>query len=393
MIADPVGLLPALVAIIFAVGTSFTLAKLFGAPPIQGRFACIDGLRGYLAFFVFLHHSSIWYFYLRTEQWVIPPSFLYTHFGQSSVMLFFMITGFLFFGKLLNDGTRPIDWLQLFVSRFLRLTPLYLFVMTLLFLVVLVLSNGILIETLPKLARDIIGWLSFTMLGAPDLNGIENVWVVVAGVTWSLPYEWKFYFTLPLIAIIIGARPPIIYIGLSLICLWYFEVWHVNFHYLSFLSGIFAAILVRSEVFCRIARNRMLSLVAIGCLAAAFSFSTAYELTPLVLLTVFFMLVAAGNSLFGVLLSATSRTLGELAYGIYLLHGVALFTLFNFVLGLPASRALNAGQHWMLIYGVTPILVTGCFFVFRYIEHPFMQQTSTLTAWLRCHGSRKQDVI
>lgn len=29
-----------------------------------GRFAAIDGLRGYLAFGVFLHHSCIWFFYL-----------------------------------------------------------------------------------------------------------------------------------------------------------------------------------------------------------------------------------------------------------------------------------------------------------------------------------------
>ncbi|MDD2881513.1 MAG: acyltransferase [Rhodoferax sp.] len=390
MIVDPVGLMPAIVALIVAVATSLALTRIFGAPPIQGRFVCIDGLRGYLAFFVFLAHSSVWYFYLHTGKWVIPPSFLYTHFGQSSVALFFMITGFLFFGKLLNGRTRPIDWLQLFVSRLLRLTPLYFIVIILLFFVVVILSNGVLIETSPKLLRNIVAWLSFTIFGAPDLNGIKNTWIIVAGVTWSLPYEWKFYFSLPLIAIIIGLRPPIIYIGLSVIFLWYFEVWLVNFHYLSFLSGIFAALIVRSEVFCRLAKNRFLSLVAIGCLAAVLFFPTAYELAPLVLLTVFFVLVAAGNSLFGVLIGSASRTLGELAYGIYLLQGISLFLLFNFVLGLPAARALSAAQHWMVICGLTPILITVCFFVFRYIEHPFMQQTPTLTAWLRSRWSRAQ---
>lgn len=32
------------------------------------RISSIDGLRGYLAFGVFMHHSCIWYFYLRTGE-------------------------------------------------------------------------------------------------------------------------------------------------------------------------------------------------------------------------------------------------------------------------------------------------------------------------------------
>lgn len=93
----PVSPLPAIICLLVAIGTSFLLVKRFGVPPAQGRYASIDGLRGYLALFVFLHHSSVWYFFLRTGQWEDPPSNLYTHFGSSSVLLYFMITGFLFF--------------------------------------------------------------------------------------------------------------------------------------------------------------------------------------------------------------------------------------------------------------------------------------------------------
>lgn len=90
------------------------------------RFNSIDGLRGHLAFFVFLHHSCIWYFYLHDGYWRVPESRLFTHFGQTSVALFFMITSFLFFTKLLNSNEKGIDWNRLFISRFLRLVPLYL---------------------------------------------------------------------------------------------------------------------------------------------------------------------------------------------------------------------------------------------------------------------------
>lgn len=68
----------------------------------KGRNDSIDGLRGYLAFFVFLHHSLVWYFYIKTGSWNVLDSHFYNHLGQTSVVFFFMITGFLFYAKLLN---------------------------------------------------------------------------------------------------------------------------------------------------------------------------------------------------------------------------------------------------------------------------------------------------
>lgn len=103
---DPVSPYPAIAALFLGLACAWCIARRAGGPPEQGRFASIDGLRGYLAFFVFLHHSAIWYFCLRTGQWKVPPSNLYTHFGQSSVAMFFMITGFLFSLKLID---RPME--------------------------------------------------------------------------------------------------------------------------------------------------------------------------------------------------------------------------------------------------------------------------------------------
>ena len=51
----------------------------------------IDGLRGYLALFVFLHHSYIWRIFIRTNKWEEPDSNLFNHFGQTSVVFFFII--------------------------------------------------------------------------------------------------------------------------------------------------------------------------------------------------------------------------------------------------------------------------------------------------------------
>jgi len=84
------------------------------------RYPTVDGLRGYLAFFVFLHHTVITYFYIATGEWRVPPSNLFTQLGQASVSLFFMITAFLFYGKVLDNKNGSIDWLKFFVGRLMR---------------------------------------------------------------------------------------------------------------------------------------------------------------------------------------------------------------------------------------------------------------------------------
>jgi len=381
---DPISPLPAIVALVMAFATSFLLVKKFGAPPLQGRFASIDGLRGYLAFFVFLHHSCIWYFYLRTGQWQVPPSNLYTHFGQTSVALFFMITGFLFFSKLIEGKTKRIDWGKLFVSRILRLVPLYFFLMFSLFLIVAYLSNGILNEPFQKLLIKMVRWFGFTILGGPNLNGIEYTGLIIAGVAWSLPYEWFFYLSLPLLALMIGVVAPLPFIALSVVSLFYFEIWNPNIYYLSFLSGITAAFLCRSSRFRDFAVRKISSFVVLACLASVVTFySSVYGVAPNLLLAIAFALIASGNTLFGLLISPVSRALGELAYGIYLLHGISLFIVFTFIIGWAEAKLLSSISHWLIIALISPVLIFICFFTFRFIEYPAMQSTVAVTVWLR----------
>ena len=202
---NPTSPLPAFIAILLAVTTAYLLAKRFGSPPPPGRYGSIDGLRGYLALGVFLYHSCVWGYYSHTGKWGYPPSRFYVQLGDCGIALFFMITGFLFFSKILDGRTKPIDWLRLYVSRFLRLTPLYLFVVVLLFIVVIFLSHGVLRAPLVKTLRGAACWLAFTIPGEPDLNGVKNTSIIMAGVTWTLLYEWLFYALLPVLALMVRA--------------------------------------------------------------------------------------------------------------------------------------------------------------------------------------------
>jgi len=392
---DPVSPIPSVAAIFVSLLTCLFLVRRFGLPDTQGRFVAIDGLRGYLAFFVFLHHSMIWFFYLRTGEWKVPPSNLYTHFGQSGVAFFFMITGFLFVSKVLDGRNKGVDWLRLYVSRFLRLMPLYGIAMLALFVVVLVLSDGRINEPISSIAKELIRWMSFTVLGSPNINGVDDTWMILAGVTWSLPYEWYFYFLLPLFGLLIGVRVtwPFIALGAAVL-LMIFSRNSSIYHWLSFAGGFAAAFVVRSEYICQKLRGNLLSIVALSLLAiTVVVFPSARGYVQILMLSATFIIIAAGNSCFGLLTNRLSRTLGEMAYSIYLLHGVLLFVLFRFVIGLDRSRTLSPIFHWAAIIGLTPVLIGIAFICYRKIEHPALLKTNDLTLWLRTKFNFQSRVV
>jgi len=387
---NPLSPLPAIAALALCVATGFFIVKKFPAPDIQGRLASIDGLRGYLAFFVFLHHAAIWYFYLRGGEWGVPPSHLYTHFGQSGVAFFFMITGFLFFAKVSASGAGEIDWLRLYVSRLLRLGPLYLVVVLVMFSLVLLMSHGNLNDTPLRLLKSVIQWLTFTVLGAPDINAFDHTRIIVAGVTWSLPYEWFFYLSLPVFAWALKASPPRIYLILSAVCLVALIAWRPAFYHLIwFGGGVVAVALVRYPIFRRFAQRPSASLLIIVCVAATvWIFPTSYAPVPVLLLCIAFSLIAGGNTVFGILNNAVSRTLGEFAYSIYLLHGLLLFLAFGLLIGPAQAKLLSPLMHWAVVLAITPVLLLLSFASFRFIESPPMQRSRQGTEWLRKMAAR-----
>lgn len=377
---------PVLLVLALALASCRLLQAWLRPEAANERFASIDGLRGYLALFVFLHHGCVWYFYLQTGVWKVPPSHLYTHLGQSSVALFFMITGFLFFTKLLDGRRRPIDWPRLLVSRVMRLGPLYLLAMLALFAMVALLSGGQLRDAPGQLIGDGLRWLSFTILGAPDLNGLKRTGQLVAGVTWSLPYEWLFYAALPLLAVLTRTAVRPLYVLSSAAGVLFI----LNFlqpssaHLLAFGGGIAAALCARSARCRAWAAGRVFSLLILALLALLIEvFPWGYGYRQVLLLSLVFCLIACGNSLFGLLTHPLSRTLGEMAYGIYLLHGLLLSLVLRLLIGVERVAQLPVLHYWLLIAGLTPLLLGICALSFRYVERPAMLSVPRLTEGLR----------
>ncbi len=296
-----------------------------------------------------------------------------------------MITGFLFFSKLIDGKTSQINWLRLYVSRVLRLVPLYLFALFVLAAVTARLSNFTLHENLHLLLKQTIQWMTFTIFGAPDLNGVERTSIVLASVTWSLPFEWFFYFSLPVLALFVRVVPPRFYILASAATMVTSVLWRRPelIHLGAFAGGIAAAIAARAAPIRQHLSGWTGSVAAIAALVAAvFFFSSPTGWTALFLYAAAFVIIACGNNLFGALSAPISRLLGEMSYSIYVLHGALLFVTFKLVIGTERAAAFSIVQYWAVICGCSVALVLGCALTFRLIEAPAMRLVPAVNQWI-----------
>ncbi|MDO9328767.1 MAG: acyltransferase [Pseudomonas sp.] len=352
----------------------------------ESRYASIDGLRGYLAFGVFVHHSVITWIFLRTGVIEFPPSNFYSQLGQGSVALFFMITGFLFWNRLLTQG-RQHDWLAFAVSRVFRLYPLYLPLMLIVFVTVFYLQNWELKDPGIRLAGQILAWLTFDR---PDVNQYHQTGMLISNVTWTLGYEVFFYLALPLAGMVFIYRGSWLQVVLCLIgiyALYQLVGWEHSLkkHFLaSFLGGIGAGYWIRRPHLMAWGQTRLAGIIALLALAIAFTaFNRAFNLLPLLLLSLFFVIVASGNTLFGALKPRSIRWLGEISYSTYLLHG---FVLWVMVQRLPLVMDLDARDTWTylsLLAVCTCLLIVISSLTFLYIEKPGMSAGRKLLQWLR----------
>ena len=104
-----------------------------------------------------------------------------------------------------------------------------------------------------------------------------------------------------------------------------------------------------------------------GCLAAlaaATRFATDFAPLPLLLLAAAFIVIACGNTLFGILEWAAARGLGEIGSSIYLLHGLVLYAIFGMLLGPDATARLGTTGHWLLAYACVPLVTIVSYTIF-----------------------------
>lgn len=375
--------------LLLALGTISFVAPIIGIEAPKHRYVAIDGIRGFLAMFVFLHHSSSWYYFARIHQWSIIPNSLYNQFGSTSVAVFFMITSFLFFTKLIESYGKDFDWLKLYVGRVVRIMPLYVIAVLALFVIVGFVTHFTLQEPFGSLLLQLGQWL---MIMEPNVNRLNGTKFIICGVQWSLAYEWLFYCSLAIIGrIFLRLKPSVatmlitVTFGIvfALIISHYYSA-RVWLRLCPFASGFAAAIIARNDKARKVLSDIWVSpILATLLIIALFFYPLIFSLIPFLCMTVVFIGIACGNGLFGILSWKPCRLLGQITYSVYLLHGLLLFVTFYFVLGLAQAAHLSVWQHWITISICSVFVVIVCSFTYYYIEKPGTESSTSLTKKIR----------
>ncbi len=343
------------------------------------RNTTIDGLRGFLGIGVFIHHCVLSFYFLKTGKWSFSDpttSTVYVAIGKVSVSLFFMITGYLFWNKVIGSGR--FCFRKIIIGRIFRIVPLYIVFVFILVIFSLRLSNWQIVESPNKVADEILAWLLFTISGSFDINGVTTN-LIAAGVTWTLVYEWLFYLSLPLLALFttsFRAARSTIFSAIGILTIFTLRNWtgldpSVGF---SFAGGVVAAYAAKNARVRDLLRRSQFGILAI-CLLALTSYVYPYQFNGIstLLLSCFFIVIASGNSLFGLLNLRAVRWLGEISYSTYLTHGILVWLVFQSFL------AHHQTYSFVVLAGIaTAVLVLVNSISYLVIEKPGIRLGKTI---------------
>jgi len=341
------------------------------APNPGARYSTIDGLRGFLALAVFVFHLLVTHRFIETGIWDVPDSRFYALLGPVGVSLFFMITGFLFWEKMLRAKGRP-RWRELYIGRLFRIGPMYLFVVLVMLYIVFTRTGFQLHESADVVAGSVLQWLALGMIDTqPDVNGYRATHVL-AGVTWTIWYEWAFYASLMATAVFARGRAQLIFVFAALAaCLGGKILLSVDAMGIAvlFLSGMAVASLLHENIRPRISNN-VSSTIALASMGVVFLTSdTGYGTLSAMLLALFFYFVCSGTSVFGLLTTTPARRLGNISYSLYLMQGLVLTLVFA-IAPLRDFAMASPQQYWVASIVCVCVLLLGAALGYALIERP-----------------------
>lgn len=354
--------------------TAVTSANESPALNLSGRIPELDGLRGIAIGSVLIWH----YFVAPTVVASATPLSYALVFGRltwSGVDLFFVLSGFLI-GGILLDARKATNYFQIFYTRrFFRIVPIYAAILLALPALVYAVQRSRHGDLTWIIAND-LPWYSywtftqnFWMAHAATLGG------VALSVTWSLAIEEQFYLTLPLIVRLFHGRrllacviagiclAPILRTAAHL--LWPHN-WLPAFALMpcradALLLGVLAAMLLRDQAWKeRIQSAKLFFIISMPVLLVGVAFlgwKSPDVRTPLMqtigftwlalfyVSVLLFALTRPASIISRALRAKWLAWLGTIAYGTYLLHQLIQSLLFGYFWG-----------HGLEITGVSSLL-------------------------------------
>ncbi|PSV09964.1 hypothetical protein C0W59_21735 [Photobacterium kishitanii] len=340
------------------------------------RYGSIDGLRAILAISVFIHHYVITYVWKTKGIWVRPESDFYNHLGQASVGFFFIITGYLFTKKMIMTKN---NWLDFFIGRVFRIYPIYLFVTFIVILYSFYMISFNLNVPIKNLLLELFDWGVFV---TPSINGNNHASLMLAGVTWTLSYEWFFYIMLPLLYVIYNKIKPLFVI--LVFAIFYFSinpivieiwVWTFNSIMFSFFAFGFICALIESKTQ---KTNINVNNKYVFCMALFlffllfFFFKTSFGFYQSFIIGIIFLLFTYGFDFNGLLKNKIAIYLGDISYSIYLIHGLVLYTIYT-ILFPSLCSTLSFSQYMLLMPLVLLVVIFVSSITYLYIEKPMIK--------------------
>ena len=168
------------------LGRHFELSRDGQAPGLKS----MEGLRGYAVFLVFVvHYVSLFKLLVPEDDWIFSVGAMLQVVGNTGVDLFFVLSGYLIYGTLIEK--KPLYGVY-FRRRVRRIYPVFIVV----FALYVVLSYVYPSESkIPDSFQGAVIYLVLNLLLLPGLLPVEPM----ITVAWSLSYELFYYLMIPVI--------------------------------------------------------------------------------------------------------------------------------------------------------------------------------------------------
>ena len=203
--------------------------KEFRAKLFNGRIGILDGFRGLAIILVIAYHYSGLF-----------------SFGWIGVDLFFVLSGFLITGKLLESAGRKNYFSSFYLKRILRIAPLYFFVLVCFFLIIPFFFHSFVSPSYAALVKQQVYYWTFTVNFYEAIHGWpDNISLVPF---WSLACEMQFYLIWPLIILLIHRLKKEYLLTILSGCILFAVLFRANGNYFGYTSIVYRYILLPSRL-------------------------------------------------------------------------------------------------------------------------------------------------
>ena len=332
----------------------------------------MEGIRGLAVLLVFLVH-----YVTLMGPWLVEGSVTFRAaehirgLGNVGVDLFFVLSGYLIYGMLIEKSRPIVPYLR---RRAARIYPTF----TVVFCIYLVLSF-----VMPSQSRIPEGALDAAVYIAQNyflLPGIFDITPIIT-VAWSLSYEFFYYLAVPaVIALLFLRKWPrrvrvLFFLVGSALLFWHFAVNGGLMRLLMFVPGILMYEVIAGKMIRKIPPVGILALVGALVAIAFLNIREAPSWQKYSMLYVLFFVFClesfAGDGFTTRVFSwAPIRWLGNMSYSYYLIHGLGLKAIFLVMGKLLPGQQNDALIFWLCLLPFFLVTLIPSAALFIFVEKP-----------------------